>query len=397
MSAKERIETGVEAPASSEAGQPRVWVLESTGAGANRQLLNLATELGWPFEFKRALDALPRALWDRLYWPGWRRVPSRKHDQLRPPWPDLVLFSGGRSVVDALRIRAMSGGHSRLVCIGRPGAPLAWFDRIIVTPQYGLPEHPGVVQLTLPLNHVDPHATRAAARRWQPALSHLPRPWLGVLLGGDSGSYRFTGDAARELGRRVDERARALGGALLITSSARTPPQALAALLAEVSVPYYCYRWRRDDDDNPIQGILALADYFVVTADSASMPAEASATGRPVAGFTPPLRWRARLLSRFRLPAGAGRLRDALSELHRRLVVRGLWVPARDMSRVHAVLEQRGLIRPIAELGRGDEYQPVVVDDTARAVASVQALWPDAGGPGAKADRIPVSGSRPRS
>lgn len=368
------------------ASRPRVWILQSTGAGDNRQLSSLASALGWPCDVKHTVDSLPRVLTDRLHKPGRRGVPARKHDRLRPPWPDLVLISGGRCVMDAMRIKAESGGRSRVVCLGRPWAPLAWFDLVITTPQYRLPEHPGVIQTLLPLNRIDPSSCAAAGREWEPRLSHLPRPWIGVLLGGDSGSYRFTRGAARELGRQIDDQARSVGGALLISSSARTPARALDALLAELQAPHYCHRWHAGGDDNPLDAILSLADGFVVTADSASMLAEACATGRPVAAFAPPLRWRARLLTRARLPDWPGR--EALLALRRRLVSWGLWVPARDMSRVHATLQDRGVIRPMTELGGNAQALHVLPDDMERVVASIGALFAESGEP------WPAHGSR---
>ncbi|MDZ7839981.1 MAG: ELM1/GtrOC1 family putative glycosyltransferase [Gammaproteobacteria bacterium] len=350
---------------------PRVWILLATGAGDNRQLLNLASALGWPWEIKQAVDSLPRVLADRLRTSGRDRVPHRKGDQLCPPWPDVILMSGGRCVIDAMRIRAESGGRSKVVCLGRPWAPLAWFDLVVSTPQYRLPDHPNVLQTLLPLNRMDPDTGAAAARAWEPRLSHLPRPWLGVLLGGSSGSYRFTTDAARVLGRRVDARARATGSALLISSSARTPGKVLDALLESVQVPYYCYHWHPDDIDNPLEAILALSDEFVVTADSASMLAEACATGRPVMTFVPPLRWRARLLTRSWLPDGAGRA--GWLTLRHRLVSRGLWVPARDMSRVHEALAACGAVQPLPATAVPRPVQ-ATPDDMDRVVVSIKAL-----------------------
>lgn len=351
---------------------PRVWILRATGAGDNRQLSSLASALGWPWEIKQAVDSLSRVLADRVRKSDRDRVPPRKGDQLRPPWPDVILVSGGRCVIDAMRIKAESGGRSKVVCLGRPWAPLAWFDLVVTTPQYRLPDQPNVLQTLLPLNRMDPDKGAAAARVWQPRLSHLPRPWLGVLLGGSSGSYRFTKEAARALGRRVDARARAMGGALLISSSARTPGKVLDALLVSVRVPHYCHRWRPDDVDNPLESILALSDEFVVTADSASMLAEACATGRPVMTFVPPLRWRARLLTRSWLSAGAGRA--GWLTLRRRLVVRGLWVPTRDMSRVHEALVARGAVQPLSAADVPTRPAQVPPDDMDRVVASIRAL-----------------------
>lgn len=353
---------------------PRVWILQATGAGDNRQLANLASALGWPCETKHAMDSLPRVLADRARRSGRHRVPRRKRDRLRPPWPDLILLSGGRCVIDAMRIKAESGGRTRVVCLGRPWAPLAWFDLVVTTPQYRLPDLSNVLQILLPLNRREPDNGTAAARAWQPRLSHLPRPWLGVLLGGSSGSYRFTTDTARALGRRLDAHARSTGGALLITSSARTPDKALDALVGALQVPYFCHRWRPEHTDNPLEAILAVSDSFLVTADSASMLAEACATDRPVMTYVPPLRWRTRVLTRPWLPSRLGRA-EWLQRLYRRLVVRGLWVPVRDMSRVHAALAERGAVQSLSEPGAPARPVHGPPDDMERVVASIRTLF----------------------
>lgn len=353
---------------------PHAWILYSTGAGANRQLLNLADALGATREVKQTLDSPLRAIIDRITWPVRKRIPRRKRALLRPPWPELVLIGGGRSLVDALRIRAASGGHSRIICLGRPGAPLDWIDQIITTPQYGLPEHDNVVHIDLPLNAPDrQHCSRAAAE-WTPRLSHYPRPWYGVLLGGDSGSYRYTPAAAGALGRALQKLAEESGGTLLITTSPRTPAPALDALLAELSVPYYLYRWRQDDADNPLEAIFALSDRFVVTADSASMLAEACSLGRPVASFEPPLRWQPRLLRRSWLPAWPRRLRTGWAGLRSKWVIRGWWIPARDMQRIHDGLRAQGRVCTIDQLNQQQAGAAIDSDDMERAVTAIRSL-----------------------
>jgi hypothetical protein len=256
---------------------------------------------------------------------------------------------------------------------------LHWCDLVITTPQYQLPEHPRIVQNLLPLNRPDPAQSAAACREWAPRFAHLPRPRLGLLLGGDSGSYRFTVGAARELGRRLNARTRAAQGSLLITSSPRTPHDALEALLGELSVPSYCHRWHADDPGgNPILAILNLCDALVVTADSASMLAEACATGCPVSVFAPPSRPLAAMIERPWLPARLGPARTALQRLHRSLVIHGLWVPARNMTRLHRALEQRRLVRPIETLTENDNANRQTPDDMERAVAAIHDLFPAA-------------------
>lgn len=363
-----------EAPPLARRSGPLIWVMHSTGLGANRQLLNLAHALGGTFEVKNTLDSILAAFIARLTGAAKRPIPARKRDRLRPPWPDLVLFGGGRSLVDALQVRAASGGHSRIVCIGRTGAPLDAVDLVLTTPQYGLPEHPRVVHLDLPLNFVDPERLRAAREAWRERFVHLPRPWTGVLLGGDSGSYYFTRSTARRLGRALRELVHRNGGALLITTSPRSRSEIVDAVASELEAPNFCYRFEPADPDNPLDAILGLADRFVVTADSASMLAEACSTGRPVASFEPELRWRARLLSRSWLPSRPRGLRPAWESIRDRWTAAGRWIPARRMERIHRHLEAAGRIATIENLEQHTVDDNPARQELARAVDAVRAL-----------------------
>ena len=115
-----------------------LWVLLGNRHGDNRQLLAIADALGRPY----------RAVHLR-FGPGARLAPARwfahrltwrSDPPLAPPWPRAVLAAGRKSVPAALWIRRASGGQTRLVHVNRPWAPLAWFDLVVTTPQYALPE-----------------------------------------------------------------------------------------------------------------------------------------------------------------------------------------------------------------------------------------------------------------
>ena len=324
-------------PAATGAGL--IWILHTTGLGANHQLRALARSTGARVEVKHCLDRPAVVLAERLARFPARSIPARKRQILRPPWPDLVLFGGGRSVVDAWRIRNASGGHSRLVCIGRPAAALTAFDLVLTTPQYRLPQHPRVLHLPLPFH--DPRQSVREPGAIPDDLASLRRPWVGVLLGGDSGSYRWNEKAARRLAEELDGLARRCRASLAISTSPRTPAVLLDTIEAGMSSPNHVYRWRADDRANPLSAILSEASAFVVTADSASMLAEACATGRPVASQAPPLRLRARLLRRQWLPGRNWRERATAA---------GWWIPARDMHRIHTGLAGQGRIVGTADL-----------------------------------------------
>jgi hypothetical protein len=197
-----------------------------------------------------------------------------------------------------------------------------------------------------------------------------------VLVGGNTSSYRLDAFTARQLGQFTSRTARETGGSLLISSSPRTPPDAADALLAAVQGPAYIYRWQPNKDGNPYLAYLALADRFIVTADSVSMLAEACSTGRPVElfGCTRPRRQPKRLPGAFRR---SQRFKEAL-------IGWGIVKPRRDFPGLHRELMERGLL---CFPGQEQSLQPAKPDDLAHTVTRIRRLMD--GGEGERAPTEP--------
>ena len=263
-----------------------VWLLQGDRAGDNNQVLALGELLGWPAAQKRVVYRspvlLPKIISARSSSLRVAGVDRQRSTPLAPPWPDLVISAGREMEPVARWIRRRSGGRARLVHMGRPWAPLEAFDLVISTPQYALPERDNVLKISLPMHRVTRERLAAEAEAWAPQFAHLPGPRTAVLLGGNSGSFVFDARKGAELGRLVDGMARAEGGSLLVTDSARTAAATLEAFLAAVTVPIYVFRWRDGAAANPYFGFLGVADRLVTTGESVSMLAEASVTGKPL-------------------------------------------------------------------------------------------------------------------
>jgi hypothetical protein len=303
---------------------------------------------------------------------------------LGPPWPDLIIDGGKRSVPVARWIRAQGGGQARWVHVGRPWAPLAEFDLVVAAPQYRLPPRPNVLALAGPLHRVTAERLEAAAGVWTERLQHLPRPWIALLVGGHSAPYTLDAEAAHRLGEIASAAARAEGGSVLATTSARTSADAAEALFESLSGSCYRHRWQTGPADNPYLAYLALADRFIVTGDSASMLAEACATGKPVAMFEVARRPTVlgRLLAAIeRLATGHGarknyrgmpKQQDWLARAFDRLVERGLFMPLRDLRECHRELLARGLVHRLGERPAQGTREPI--DDRQRVAARVRQL-----------------------
>jgi mitochondrial fission protein ELM1 len=301
----------------------RLWVLSVGKPGDDAQARLLADVIGWPYAVKRV-----------------------GVDRLQPPWPEIVVSSGRMTEQAARALRARAGAGLRVVQVGRPHGPLADLDLVIGPPQYVLPEHPRVVRLGLPLQRVSPAVVEDAARTWAPPPgTRLDRPRIAVLVGGTAWPYVLDAATARALAEQVSAAARATGGSLLVTTSRRTPPVVTATLTAALTAAAVLHCWSAGDPANPYLAFLGLADRIVVTADSASMLADAVSTGKPVEIFPLPEQRRGHRWLRDRARAmvwrasGAPALGRMLMPLVERLGVR----PRRDLARLHAAVYARGL------------------------------------------------------
>lgn len=254
---------------------PRIWVLLGPRTGDNNQALALAEALGLPFETRTLTYNPLQAL--SVWLPGTALTldrASRRH--LRPPWPDLVIAIGRRSVPVARWIRRRSGGRTKLVRIGHPRIDPALFDLVVTTRQYPVPPGDNVLLLALAMSRFSqaPEPTAEEAE-WLAALSS-PRRLLAI--GGATKYWDLSGQRVAEAVTKLQERA----GVLIVATSRRTDPavtQAVRAVLApsgrlvEGAFPRF-----------PV--LMAAADEIFVTGDSVSMLSEAILTGKPV-GLVP--------------------------------------------------------------------------------------------------------------
>lgn len=202
-------------------------------------------------------------------------------DQLAPPWPDLLITAGRRSTGPSIAIRKASGGKTVTVHIQNPQAPLDAFDLVVAMPQDAI-TGPNVIVGDTAIHRVSPAMLEDGRRRWTEAFARMPKPLTAVILGGPNKHYRFTFDIADALIHELRTLHAMTGCGLVITPSRRTPKSIKARFADAFSGVSWCWIWN-ETGENPYFGMMALADCFIVTADSVSMISEAVSTGKPVA------------------------------------------------------------------------------------------------------------------
>lgn len=320
---------------------PVIWAISAWRAGDQAQVLALVALLeeafGWRAEIK----------------PVCARDQDPAGFGYAAPWPDAVIGIGRGGTHMGLWLKRASGGKTKFIQLGRSEGRMADCDLLLTTAQYGFPDAPNHIRLTLPLTRpTRPDDPLVAA--WSPRLAACRKPLIGVLVGGPMEPLVFGAAEGRRLAGDLEALAAQTDGSLLIATGRRTPPDVIAPL-AELAatgadrhrlVAFPPEGFARPED-NPYRAILALADRFVVTADSVSMLADACNAGRPVTLFDLPSLpekpsfaqyWRRRRRRRFAL----GRGRDAIDRLYDAAIRLGWVRPGRDVPTLLAWLKRGG-------------------------------------------------------
>ena len=254
---------------------PRIWVLLGPRTGDNNQALALAEVLGLPFETRSLAYNQLQAL--SVWLPGTALTLDRdSRRQLQPPWPDLVIAIGRRSVPVARWIKRQNKGRTKLVRIGHPRINPGLFDLVITTRQYPVPPGENVLLLPLAMSRFStPPEPTAEEAQW---LAGLEEPHRLLAIGGATKYWLLSADHVADAVRKLKLR----DGSLVIATSRRTDPEVTEKLRAALS-----------PSDRLVDGpfprfpvLLDAADEIFVTGDSVSMLSEAILTGKPV-GLVP--------------------------------------------------------------------------------------------------------------
>lgn len=244
------------------------WIITEGMAGTENQCLGVAEALHLTPAVLRIQLRQPWKLFSP-YMPleqSWSFIPP-----LHGPWPDLLITSGRKAIAAARYIKKQSP-ETFTLHLQDPRISPHIFDLVAVPHHDSLRGNNVVVTDGAP-NRITPEKL-ASANNPAPSI----KPSVGVLIGGNSKTHTLTDAAISQLSRQLKQLASSYQ--LLITISRRTggdQAQKLKNALAGTDA----YIWD-GTGENPYFGILAQADYLIVTNDSASMISDAATTGKPV-------------------------------------------------------------------------------------------------------------------
>lgn len=257
----------------------RIWALLGARRGDNNQVLALADALGLPYEVKQLRYNRLHYLQPRLLGCSLRSLTSDSRGLISGEPPHLTISIGHRSVPVVREIRRRSGGRTRSVHIGFPRLSPDYFDLVVPTPEYPVPDLPNVIRTPLTLCRDSAGQLGEADLG---ALNGVPRPRRLLVIGGSTLYWRLhLADVLSAISALLRS-ATAEGGSVLIVGSPRTPNPLLRAA-GEMSRLAATPALMVPVEGPPsFRALLAAADQIFVTADSVAMVSEAVMTGKPV-------------------------------------------------------------------------------------------------------------------
>ena len=204
-------------------------------------------------------------------------------DRPAAPWPDLLVTCGRRSAAASMAIRRAGRGRTLTVHIGDPRAGPSGFD-LVAPMAHDRLRGANVTPVLTAMHETTPERLAEAGRIWRQPLAHLPRPLIGVLIGGSTRRRAFGHQEARALLKHLETLRRSTFAGLAVTVSRRTP-EAVRRIIEEAVKGLSGAAFWDGSGPNPYHGVLALSDRLVVTGDSVTMISEALATTAPVEVF----------------------------------------------------------------------------------------------------------------
>ncbi len=240
-------------------------------AGTENQCIGVANALNIDAQIKRTSLTQP---WKSLSPYLKLERPSTFTHKLEPPWPDILITSGRKSIAASRYIRKESKRKTFTVHIQDPRVSPKYFD-LVAVPSHDPLRGDNVIVTHAAPNIISPDKLQQAYKDFA-FFEQIPSPRVAVLIGGKSKAYDMSVDSCKKIIEQLSN----LKASFMVTCSRRTGEENYELLKKSLQTGLNFF-WD-GQGDNPYLGILSWADYILVTADSASMISESCTTGKPV-------------------------------------------------------------------------------------------------------------------
>lgn len=256
------------------------WVITDGSAGMENQAWGLSESLGYQTLIKRVHIRQPWLFFSPYLQYNLKYCLAKKSAPITPPWPDLVIACGRRSILPSLYIKKASQGQTPIIYLQNPKISPKKFD-IIVCPAHDKLQGPNVIHTIGAPHRVTEEKLLAHHKKFKDIFSKYPGPRYSILIGGPNKVYHFSKKLAYKIAQDLKSLQKKDKASLLITFSRRTPAACIEIFHSVFKETPRVYMWNFTGE-NPYFALLSWGDAIILTCDSISMISEACFTTKPV-------------------------------------------------------------------------------------------------------------------
>lgn len=258
----------------------KIWIIIDQKIGNANQAIAVANAMGFPYETKEIYYNFLSILPNRLKFDSLIGVDLEKTSPLLSPYPDIVI-SSGRSTAPIARYIKLKSPSSYIIHIMNPDMNFTKFDLVALPIHDQKNGFDNVVNTVGAPTFLSLAKLEDAGGRLKDRLTDYQSPFIALIFGGKTKLGDYKNEEIIEIAKNASRVAKNLGASLLVSTSRRTDKNHIKLLQDNLEVKNYFYNFN-DGGDNPYLGFLALAEYFIVSADSVSIISDCLSTGKPV-------------------------------------------------------------------------------------------------------------------
>jgi uncharacterized protein len=257
------------------------WIITDGKIGTEKQCLALAELIGVKAKVKTISAKFPWSFLPPAFWVNpLAALDEKSQEQLKEPWPDLIIAASRLAAAPVAFLKKMLGKKITTIFMQNPYINLNAFD-VVIAPRHDGLSGKNLISIQGALHNVTPAILKKEGAKWSRILpKDFPRPWVSILLGGNSRHHTMDLDTMEYYGAQLRHLAQRTPMSFFITASRRTPPEAVQAFKTALG-DSHVFLWN-GLGENPYYGFLALGDFILVTNDSVSMLSEAASAGKPL-------------------------------------------------------------------------------------------------------------------
>lgn len=213
---------------------------------------------------------------------------KESYTALKEAHADLVISCG--SGLSSINLALARENLAKSVCIMNPGRAKRKRFGLVIIPKHDRPRRGKNIVITLgALNLIDENYLKEQAEILKSKIGAIgARMSLGLLIGGDTKKYRLTQGIMNQVIQEIKKASLDLDADILITTSRRTP-QVIEKLLRKEFSDFKNSKLlviaNEKNIPEAVGGILGIADFILVSAESISMVSEAVSSGKYVGVF----------------------------------------------------------------------------------------------------------------